>query len=53
LQLQLVGMDAAVSPDMAEFLAVVTLRETSLSFVHLYPDFNMAKSCQFEYLLGL
>jgi hypothetical protein len=42
----------AVSPDMAELLAVVTLRETSLGFVRLYPDYNMAKACQFEYFVG-
>jgi hypothetical protein len=34
-------------------LAVVALRETSLGFIHLYPDCNMAKACQFEYLMGL
>jgi hypothetical protein len=28
---------------MAEFLAVVTLRETSVGFVRLYPDYHMAK----------
>jgi hypothetical protein len=43
----------AVSADMSEFLAVVILRETSMSFVCIYPDCNMAKACQFEYLLGL
>jgi hypothetical protein len=42
----------AVSQDMAEILAVVTPHETSLRFVHLYSDCNMAKVCQFEYLLG-
>jgi hypothetical protein len=47
------GRLRAVSPDMAEFLAVVTLRETSLSLVRLYRDSNMAKACQFEYILGL
>jgi hypothetical protein len=47
------GSLLAVSPDMAEFLAVITLRETSLSFVSIYPDYNMAKACQFEYHLGL
>jgi hypothetical protein len=38
---------------MAELLAVVTLRETILRFVRLYRDCNMAKACQFEYLMGL
>jgi hypothetical protein len=38
---------------MAEFLAVVKLRETSLVIVRLYPDCNMAEACQFEYLLEL
>jgi hypothetical protein len=42
-----------VSPDMAEVLAVVTLRETSLDFVRLYPDCNMAKTPQLQYLMGL
>jgi hypothetical protein len=32
------------SLDMAEFLAVVTLRETSLGFVRLYLDSNVAKA---------
>jgi hypothetical protein len=43
----------AVSSDMAEFLAFVTLRETSLSFARLYPDYNIAKACESKYLLGL
>jgi hypothetical protein len=47
------GRLLAVSPDMAEFLAVVKLRQTSLSFFRLHPDCNMAKACQFEYLLEL
>jgi hypothetical protein len=37
------GRFLAVSPDMAEFLAVVAPRETSLNFVRLYTDCNMAK----------
>jgi hypothetical protein len=45
------GMSLAVSPDMAEFLALLTLRETSLGFVRLYPDCNMAEADQFEYLV--
>jgi hypothetical protein len=47
------GRLLAVSPDMDELLAVVTLRETSQGFVRLYPDCNMAKARQFEYLIGL
>jgi hypothetical protein len=43
----------AVSPDMAELLAVVTLHETNLGFVHIYIDCNMVKAPQFEYLMGL
>jgi hypothetical protein len=46
------GRLLAVSPDVAELLAVVTLRETSLAFVRLYCDCNMAKAHQFEYLVG-
>jgi hypothetical protein len=37
------GRLLAVNSDMAELLAVVTLRETSLGFVRLYPDRNMAR----------
>jgi hypothetical protein len=47
------GRLLAVSPDMAELLAVVTLRETSLGFMRLCPDCSMAKARQFEYLMGL
>jgi hypothetical protein len=43
----------AVSPDMAESLAVATLRVSSLGFVQLYTDCNMAKVPQFEYFLAL
>jgi hypothetical protein len=46
------GGPLAVSPDMAELLAAVTLRETSLGFVRLHPDCNMAKAPQCEYLMG-
>jgi hypothetical protein len=42
-----------VNPDIAQFLAVVTLCETSMGFVRLYPDFNMATAGQFEYLMRL
>jgi hypothetical protein len=41
----------AVSSDMAELLAVVTLRETCLSFVRLCRDCNMTKAHQFQYLV--
>jgi hypothetical protein len=47
------GRLLVVGPDMGEFLAVVTFCETSLSFICLYPDCNMAMAYQFEYLLGL
>jgi hypothetical protein len=47
------GLLLAVSPDIAEMLAVVTPREASVGFVHPHPDCNMAKARQFEYLLGL
>jgi hypothetical protein len=47
------GKLLAVNPDMAELLAVVTLRDTSLGFVRLYPDCNMAKAFQFGYLMRL
>jgi hypothetical protein len=40
----------AVNLDMVELLAVVTLRETIPGFVRLYPDCNMTKGRQFEYL---
>jgi hypothetical protein len=40
------GRLLAVSPDMAELPAVVTLRESNLSFVRLYPDCNMATANQ-------
>jgi hypothetical protein len=35
---QITGRLLAVSPDVAQLLAVVTLRETSLGFVRLCPD---------------
>jgi hypothetical protein len=46
------GRFLAVSPDMTNFLAVVTLCEASLSFVRRYPDCNMVKASQFEYIVG-
>jgi hypothetical protein len=42
------GKDACMCPNMAYLLSVVTLRETSLSFVRLYPDRNMAKAIGFN-----
>jgi hypothetical protein len=47
------GRLPAVNTDMAELLAVVALRETSLGFVRLYPERNIAKAPQFQYLTGL
>jgi hypothetical protein len=42
-----------VGPGIAMLLALVTLHETTLSSLRLYPDYNIAKACQPEYLLGL
>jgi hypothetical protein len=47
------GKLLAVSPDITELLAVVTLRETSMGFVRLYLECNPAKATHFEYLMGL
>jgi hypothetical protein len=41
------------NPDMAEILADVTLSETSLGLIRLYPDYNTANVHQFEYLMRL
>jgi hypothetical protein len=38
---------------MAEFLAAVSLRETNLGFLRLYPGYRMVTARQFEYLVGL
>jgi hypothetical protein len=46
------GRLLAVVPDIVELLALVTLLETSMGYVHLYPDPNIAKACQFEYYHG-
>jgi hypothetical protein len=43
----------AVCPDMAEFLAVVTLREASLGSVGLYFDCNITKTSDLKDILGL
>jgi hypothetical protein len=42
---QATGRLLAVCPDVAEFLAVVTLRQTSLGFVRLYFDCNVTEAC--------
>jgi hypothetical protein len=47
------GRLLAVSPDMAQLMVVVTLRDTSLGFVRLYPDSNTARARQFQFLMGL
>jgi hypothetical protein len=47
------GEVACSYPGMVELLAVLTLHETNLGFVRLYPDCNIAKARQFEYLMGL
>jgi hypothetical protein len=47
------GRLLSVCRGMAKFAAVVTLRVTNLSFIGIYPYWNMAKTCQIEYLLGL
>jgi hypothetical protein len=38
---------------MVKLLAVVTLHETNLAFVHFYPDFSMVKAQQSEYFVEL
>jgi hypothetical protein len=43
----IMGRLLAINQDMA----VVTKHETSLGFVCLYFDCNMAKACKFEYLV--
>jgi hypothetical protein len=47
------GRLLAVIPGTAELLTFVTLRDTSLGFVFLHPDCNMAMTREIEYLLGL
>jgi hypothetical protein len=44
------GRVLAGSPDMAEFLAVVAMRETSLGFIRPYPDCKMNISWDFDVL---
>ena len=39
------GRLLAVSRDMAELLAILTVRESIMVFVRLYPDCSMAKAC--------
>jgi hypothetical protein len=43
----------AICPDMAELLAVVTLREARLGSVGLHFDCNIAKAFDLEDILGL
>jgi hypothetical protein len=43
----------AVSPDMAEFLAVAALREPVWALYASILDCSVAKTCMFDYLLGL
>jgi hypothetical protein len=52
---QTTGRFLGVSPGTSEILAAVILRETSLGYVRLHTDCNMARLRQFEqlYLLGL
>jgi hypothetical protein len=49
---QATGRLLTVCPDMAEILAVVTLRQTSLRFISLYLVRDMAEACKFKDLLG-
>jgi hypothetical protein len=49
---QTTGELLAVFPDVAELLAVVTLRKSILCFVRLYPDSNVAEVGQPEQVLG-
>jgi hypothetical protein len=53
LILHTTGRFLAVSTDMADFLAVVTVSKTSISFARIYLACNTTKACQFKYLLGL
>jgi hypothetical protein len=46
------GKLLAGSLDMAEFLAVVNMRWTSLLIVSLHTECNMAKASKFYYLTG-
>jgi hypothetical protein len=45
-------MLATVCPDVTKLLAVMTLREATLSPVYLQPDGNVAKVLELEDLLG-
>jgi hypothetical protein len=47
------GRLPTVSPDVTKLLAVMTLREASLSPVCLYPNGNVAKVLEFEELLWI
>jgi hypothetical protein len=48
---QATGRLLAVCSDVAELLAAVALRKTIMSFVHLYPDCNVAEAWQSENFL--
>jgi hypothetical protein len=48
---QTTGRLLTVCPDVTKLLAVMTLREATLSPVCLYPDGNMAKVLELKYLL--
>jgi hypothetical protein len=50
---QAAGRLIAVSPHLAELLAIVTLGEVIGGFVRLYPHGNMTETRQREYFLGL
>jgi hypothetical protein len=46
------GRLPAISPDVTKLLAVMTLREDTLSPVCLYPNGNVAKALKLEDLQG-
>jgi hypothetical protein len=49
---QTTGSLPTVCPDVTKLLAVMTLREATLSPVCLYPDRDVAKAIQLENFLG-
>jgi hypothetical protein len=48
---QAAGKLLAVCPDVAEIMAVVALSKTILSFIGLYPDWDVAEAFQSEKFL--
>jgi hypothetical protein len=50
---QTLGRLFAVSPDVAELLAVVALGKSVLGYISLHPDSNVAEAWQTENFLGL